>query len=207
MPLPNRSRLPEPPPSPLERSDRGRLAASERWLGGRCAARAEGVGRCQELRSDRWASLSWCGERGSGWLLGPSRAGHASCSRKGLARSTRIRAGSSPGTAQEFRMKAMIRSSHCLAKSVSRITSIAEPTPEISNCWPPAILPECQEDVWRPGAKDLISLWPPSLPITGFRGSCVRAARSHHVLTGKSREPYNPAPAGDVAQSVRAKDS
>jgi hypothetical protein len=97
----------KPALSPLGRSDRGVLAASERWLRGWCRVREKGVERWQELRYERWASLFRRGEGRAGWFLGSSEAGHSICSRKGLARSPRIRAGSSQGAAQEFRMKAM----------------------------------------------------------------------------------------------------
>lgn len=85
MTLPNRGRLPETPPlSPLEQSDRRGLVARERWMGGWCGVREEGVDKRQALRSDHWAILSRQGERCLGWFLGLSGAGHSSCRRKGL---------------------------------------------------------------------------------------------------------------------------
>jgi hypothetical protein len=80
----------------------------ERWCAGVVWVNQEAVERSLELRSDRQASLSRRGVRRA-WeaVLGRPGQGYSSCSRNGSARSTRIRAGSSQGAAQELRMKAM----------------------------------------------------------------------------------------------------
>jgi hypothetical protein len=99
----------------------GSFAGSPAFAAGAVKSRGAGGRRARDTRVE-WGPWRGCREVSGtpvrsldepfpartmpyGGILGPSWADHSSCSRKGSARSPRIRAESSQGAAQEVRMK------------------------------------------------------------------------------------------------------
>jgi hypothetical protein len=99
----------------------GSFAGSPAFAAGAVKSRGAGGRRARDTRVE-WGPWRGCREVSGtpvrsldepfpartmpyGGMLGPSWADHSSCSRKGSARSPRIRAESSQGAAQEVRMK------------------------------------------------------------------------------------------------------